>query len=174
MPTAEEIRTEWKAIRSALGNVICYIEGKTTQLAEAEQSWNKGYDCGYADGVKSGYDASTEDYKKGFEDCWEIARRIVKMDVHKLAMVFFPNAVAVTHDEPFTKYNVHEAIQLLKEYDSAQSKVEVVRCGECKYSDTFPEVADSSMPLKCLNIRYGGVYPDWYCEHGQRREDGDA
>lgn len=132
MPTMEEIRTGWKAIRSALGNVICYIEGKTTQLGEAEQSWNKGYDCGYADGVKSGYDASPEDYKKGFEDCWEIARRIVKMDVHELAKVFFPDAVAVTHDEPFTKYTVHEAIQKLKEYDeirvnnsNAQKFVEV-------------------------------------------------
>lgn len=51
--------------------------------------------------------------------------------------------------------------------------VPVVRCRDCKYSDTFPDGADNDMPLKCLSIRYGGVYPDWYCEHGERK-DGDA
>lgn len=29
MPTVEEIRGEWKGIRSALGNLICYVDGKT-------------------------------------------------------------------------------------------------------------------------------------------------
>ena len=52
--------------------------------------------------------------------------------------------------------------------------VPVVRCRECKYSDTYPDGADNDTPLKCLSIRYGGVYPDWFCEHGERREDGDA
>ncbi len=134
MPTAEEIRTEWKAIRSALGNVICYIEGRTTQLGEIERCWQKGYDCGYADGVKSGYDASTEDYKKGFEDCWEVARRIVQMDVHERAKCFFADAEAVTHDEPFMKYTVHEAIQKLKEYD------DIMRRGNNSNAQKFVEV----------------------------------
>lgn len=49
--------------------------------------------------------------------------------------------------------------------------VPVVRCRDCKYSDTFPDGADNDMPLKCLSIRYGGVYPDWYCEHGKRKDD---
>lgn len=53
--------------------------------------------------------------------------------------------------------------------------IPVVRCRECKYSDTFtPDCTEATFPLKCLSIRYGGVYPDWFCEHGQRREDGDA
>ena len=51
--------------------------------------------------------------------------------------------------------------------------VEVVRCGECKWSDTFPPDSDADMPLKCLGIRYGGVYPEWYCEHGERKGEED-
>ena len=65
---------------------------------------------------------------------------------------------------------LHEDIQALPAVDAA----EVVACAECKHSDTYPDGADNDMPLKCLSIRYGGVYPDWFCEHGQRREDGDA
>lgn len=49
--------------------------------------------------------------------------------------------------------------------------IEVVRCGECKYSDTYSGEEDCEMPLKCLSIRYGGVYPDWFCEHGKYREE---
>ena len=49
---------------------------------------------------------------------------------------------------------------------------EIVRCKDCLHSDTFPEGADNDMPLKCLDIRYGGAMPDWYCEHAERRTDG--
>lgn len=55
MPTMDEIRTEWKAIRSALGNIICYLDGKTAQLGDAEQAWQKGYDAGHRDGYKNGW-----------------------------------------------------------------------------------------------------------------------
>ena len=47
--------------------------------------------------------------------------------------------------------------------------VPVVRCKDCRWSDTYPDMSDATMPLKCLGTRYGGVYPDWYCEHGERR-----
>lgn len=57
----------------------------------------------------------------------------------------------------------------------AADVVEVVRCKECKYSDTFSDECEpTEFPLKCLSIRYGGVYQDWFCEHGRRREDGDG
>jgi len=48
---------------------------------------------------------------------------------------------------------------------------EIITCNDCVHSDTFPECADNDMPLKCLDIRYGGVMPDWYCEHAERRTD---
>lgn len=48
---------------------------------------------------------------------------------------------------------------------------ELIRCKDCKHSDTFSSNSDADMPMKCLGIRYGGVYPDWYCEHSERRED---
>lgn len=48
---------------------------------------------------------------------------------------------------------------------------EVVTCGECAYADSFsPTCTESTFPLKCLSIRYGGVYPDWFCEHGKRAQ----
>ena len=49
---------------------------------------------------------------------------------------------------------------------------EIVRCAECKHSDTFsPHCTDATFPLKCLSIRYGGVYPNWFCEHGEKRDE---
>lgn len=47
--------------------------------------------------------------------------------------------------------------------------VEVVRCKDCRWSDTYSDMSAATMPLKCLGIRYGGVYPEWYCEHGERK-----
>ena len=52
--------------------------------------------------------------------------------------------------------------------------VHVVRCRDCKYSDVIYDTTSDTMPLKCLNIRYGGVMPDWYCEHGERRDEDAA
>lgn len=48
----------------------------------------------------------------------------------------------------------------------------VVLCKDCKHSDTFaPDCTDATFPLKCVSIRYGGVYPNWFCEHGEKREE---
>lgn len=62
--------------------------------------------------------------------------------------------------------NIETAIRNIPAVDA----VPVIRCRDCKYSDTFADTTTATTPLKCLNIRYGGVYPDWYCEHGERRE----
>jgi len=49
---------------------------------------------------------------------------------------------------------------------------ELIRCKDCRYSDTYPASGEiHEMPLKCLGIRYGGVMPDWYCEHAERKEE---
>lgn len=61
---------------------------------------------------------------------------------------------------------IKDDVNTLKQLPSAQP--EIVRCVDCVYSDTFPKGADNDMPLKCLGIRYGGVMPDWYCEHAER------
>ena len=60
--------------------------------------------------------------------------------------------------------------EIIEEEPTAQP--EIVRCKDCRYSDIFPLDSDADMPMKCLGIRYGGVYPYWYCEHAERREDG--
>ena len=51
-------------------------------------------------------------------------------------------------------------------------KTELIRCEDCKYSDTFSDItAEPHSQLKCLGIRYGGVEPMWYCEHAERKEE---
>ncbi len=54
MPTMEEIRREWQGVRSAIGTLVCYIDGKVGQVGEDGESWQKGYDSGYKDGMKAG------------------------------------------------------------------------------------------------------------------------
>lgn len=50
----------------------------------------------------------------------------------------------------------------------------VVYCKDCKHSDTFsPDCTEATFPLKCLSVRYGGVFPLWFCEHGERKGGAD-
>lgn len=50
----------------------------------------------------------------------------------------------------------------------------VVYCKDCKHSDTFSQdCTESTFPLKCLSVRYGGVFPHWFCEHGERKGGAD-
>ena len=68
-----------------------------------------------------------------------------------------------------------DAFKALNSLPSAQPTVDaipVIRCKDCKYSDTFSDMtAEPHSQLKCLGIRYGGVEPMWYCEHGERKEE---
>lgn len=66
---------------------------------------------------------------------------------------------------------IRAAINTIKNFPAADVRP-VVRCKDCKHSDTFsPDCTEATFPLKCLSIRYGGVYPDWFCEHGKKREE---
>ena len=71
-----------------------------------------------------------------------------------------------------TTIPIAEAIARINETPSADVQP-VVRCKDCKYhatgadyTDDFGEPLDKAM--MCLGIRYGGVDPDWFCEHGER------
>ena len=63
-------------------------------------------------------------------------------------------------------------IQLEYAMDEATVEVpEIIRCRDCRYSDKYSDGdVEHEMPLKCLDIRYGGVMPEWYCEHGKRKD----
>lgn len=51
----------------------------------------------------------------------------------------------------------------------------VVYCKDCKHSDTFsPDYTEATFPLKCLSVRYGGVFPLCFCEHGERNGGADG
>ena len=49
--------------------------------------------------------------------------------------------------------------------------VEVTRCKDCKYGDTFHKFDEPDMPMKCLGQHYGGTYPDDFCSYAERREE---
>ena len=117
MPTVEEIRSEWEALRSALGNLVCSIDGKAEQLKSLDEAYQKGVNDGSMDAKERVSAAFQSGYGNGLNDAWEIATRIVAMDVHERAKVFFENAIASTAEEPFKRYSVGEATQLLKAYD---------------------------------------------------------
>lgn len=124
MPTVEEIRNEWKAIRSALGNLICYVDGKTEQLKSLDEAYQNGVNDGSMDAKERVSAAFECGYNDGLHDAWEIATRIVAMDVHVRAKVFFENAIASTAEEPFKRYTADEAIKLLKAYDAKKADEE--------------------------------------------------
>ena len=112
MTTIKEILTEWKDIRFAVGNLLCYVDGQMNKLKDMDTA----YECGRED-------AYSEAYQKGQEDAWEIARRIATMNVFERAKIFFPYAEASTHDEPFKTYSINEVIQKLKEHDDIMHRV---------------------------------------------------
>ena len=79
---------------------------------------------------------------------------------------------------------VVDAVELYPhEYDAITKEINfipaadvrpVVYCKDCKHSDTFSQdCTESTFPLKCLSVRYGGVFPLCFCEHGERKEGAD-
>ena len=74
MTTVDEILSKWKTIRSALGNLICDIDGKTQRLEklkDLEHSWQLGYDCGHQDGIKVGVASVDVDARNAVKSKWE-------------------------------------------------------------------------------------------------------
>lgn len=70
-----------------------------------------------------------------------------------------------------TEAALNAAIEEIRAIPAADVRP-VVLCRDCKHSDTFaPDCTEATFPLKCLSIRYGGVYPNWFCEHGEKREE---
>ena len=91
--------------------------------------------------------------------------RYIEVDHLKKSVEELPNCYNGFSDT----YDKACIIGLIDEEPTADV-VPVVRCKECKHSDTFPVCGEHySFPLKCLSIRYGGVFEDWFCEHGERR-----
>ena len=71
----------------------------------------------------------------------------------------------VPHNEAFK--------ELIKTLPAANVQP-VVYCKDCKHSDTFSsDCTEATFPLKCLSVRYGGVFPHWFCEHGERNGGAD-
>ena len=74
-------------------------------------------------------------------------------------------------EAPCKSCGIHDMLEEVEMYPAADVRP-VVLCRDCKHSDTFaPDCTEATFPLKCLSIRYGGVYPNWFCEHGEMREE---
>ena len=147
MPTIDEIRTEWKGVRSALGNLICYMDGKVESLKSFDEAYQKGVNDGSLD-VKERVSAAFQSgYSDGLHDAWEIATRIVAMDVHERAKVFFENAIASTAEEPFKRYTADEATQLLKAYDARKQDEDDLRFVRFLYNVIQPNEMEQYMAM---------------------------
>ena len=147
MPTIDEIHTEWKGVRSALGNLICYIDGKTEQLKSLDEAYQKGVNDGSLDAKERVSCAFQSGYNDGLNAAWETATRIIAMDVHERAKVFFENAIASTAEEPFKRYSADEAIQLLKAYDARKHDEEDLRFVRFLYNVIQPNEMEQYMAM---------------------------
>lgn len=147
MPTINEIRTEWKGVRSALGNLICYMDGKVESLKSFDEAYQRGVNDGSLDVKERVSIAFQRGYNDGLHDAWEIATRIVAMNVHERAKAFFENAIAATAEEPFKRYAADEAIQLLKAYDAREHDEEDLRFVRFLYDVIQPNEMEQYMAM---------------------------
>lgn len=152
MPTIEEIRAEWKTLRSALGNLICYIDGKTEQLQDLQHSWQEGYECGHKDGIKVGLDEAATDsetrfsdaYNCGLETAWDIARRITAEETEEN----FYDMFAVDYiGNIFAYYSAEEAIQKVKEYDARKADTNNLKFLDFLYNVIQPNEMEQYMAM---------------------------
>ena len=128
MPTIEEIRNEWKGVRSAVGMLIGYIDGKVAQLQDMSEAYRKGYNDGIEAGsldVKDRVSCAYQDgYAEGLEDAWDAAKRVFAvMDYDEVCNCFSIN-LANDNYTFFKEYSASDAIQRLKEHDYAKNRVE--------------------------------------------------
>ena len=109
MLTIKEINTNWKSLRSELGNLICYIDGKFEKLKDLDTAYEKGRKEAYADA-----------YEQGLKDAWEAAIRFAfgmsELEAEKVLKVDY----APTELRRITP---QDAIQRLKEYDAIMHQV---------------------------------------------------
>lgn len=133
MPTIEEVRTEWKTIRSALGNLICYIEGKTAQLQDMSEAYRKGYNDGIEKGsldVKDRISCACQGgYKDGLNLGWNKAWAIRnEYTVSEMEDLFGLEYAAIADLDPeyaIQKLKEHDAIIYQVTHSNAQKFVEV-------------------------------------------------
>lgn len=67
----------------------------------------------------------------------------------------------------------HEALDMAIEALSAEA-VQVVRCKDCRFSETYQNDSSGVMALYCKAFTLQRmVADDNYCSYGERREDGE-
>ena len=104
MPTTEEIRAEWKNIRSSLGNLLCCIDGKLESLKTLEEAYQKG-----------ARDSSYAAHEKGLEDAWDMARHITAFSEDKVCDIWGVSNWFDVYDMP-----ANQALEKWKEYNDKQ------------------------------------------------------
>lgn len=140
----EKIIKDNKRMRTLIGeqnSLLCAMRDYTS--ADVEEAYQDGYKLGYEDGVKSvqSWDEvlKAEGYESGLNIAWGLAKKIVvDMDVHERAKIFFDNAEAATHEEPFKSYSFEEAFRKMAEYEKQKyekQKKEIKVGDEIIFSD---------------------------------------
>lgn len=174
MVTIEEIRTEWAGVRSAVGTLICYIDGKVAQLQDMSEAYRKGYNDGIA---KAQADAEAEKsevyqnaYQNGLDDAWSAAKRTFAVMCYDEACDCFGIECANGNDTFFERYSAQAAIQRLKEYDAAIRQV--THSNAQKFVDVFGfapayEILDDGREVyPSLNDEF------WNAEYKEPKDEG--
>ena len=125
--TCEEIRNDWKEIRSKIGNLINAMDAKIDEKGNYDASYELGWAQGYDDGLSS---------------AWDVARRIINHEEQWDIWNLKPGECTL---EAVNKYSAEEAIRKLAEYDYNK------RCEEAKTARQKIIIED----LKEMYRKYG-------------------
>lgn len=140
MPTTNEIRTNWKRIRSDLGNLICSIDGKESQIGNQQENWDRGYKAGESDGFQRG----RED---GMWFAWNLILSIGTYMDNDIKEIFCLGDIS--SDPLFTvvkKYTPDEAALMLKAYENKPK----VKTNADMFLETFPDIDSIDKLVKII------------------------
>lgn len=112
--TVEDIEIEWRKIRPAVGNLICYIDGKVEQLKSYEDAYSKGL----KDAEKAAEADKTIEYLRGLEDAWSAARKINNVYTVGQMETLFMCDIGDIMDE----IHPQSAIEMLKDFEEERGK----------------------------------------------------
>lgn len=129
---ADDIRVEWRAIRSAMGNLICYIDGKEQSLKDLDVAYQKGINDGSLD-VKSRVE---ESYQRGLADAWKAARQIFAELDYSDVVKMFGEECAADNDMFYRNYSAQDAIEKLRELEDQRK----VQTNAEKFTEVFGHV----------------------------------
>lgn len=133
MPTIEEIRAEWKGVKSAVGTLVGYIDGKIAQLQDMSEAYKKGFDDGIEKGSLDVKERVSCAYQGGYKDglnlgwnkAWAIRNEYTVSEMEDLFDLEYTAIADLDPEYAIQKLKEHDAIIHQVTHSNAQKFVEV-------------------------------------------------